>query len=107
MANSLLIVCRSIGILFHMTLEEIIGSNVRGFRKRLGLTQEGLAELAVLHPTFVGDIERSNANMSIETLKKLSKALKVDPQVLLIKGAFTDAEEYQQLPEASKAKKKK
>ena len=102
-----MIVGAAIGILFPMTLEEIIGSNVRGFRKRLGLTQERLAELAMLHPTYVGDIERSQANMSIETLKKLSKALKVEPQILLVKGAFTDAEEYQRLPESKTVKKKK
>ena len=81
-------------LLFH-ELEEIIGSNIRGFRKRLRLTQEKLAEHANLHPTFVGDIERANVNMSIETLKKLAKALKVEPQILLIKGAFFDAEIYQ------------
>ena len=78
-----------------MKLEEIIGSNVRGFRKRLKLTQERLADHADLHPTFVGDIERAKANMTIETLKKISKALKVEPQILLIKGAFFDAELYQ------------
>lgn len=87
-----------------MNLQEIIGSNVRGFRKRLGLTQEKLAELATLHPTYVGDIERASVNLSIETLRKLAKALKVEPHVLLIKAAFTDAEEYQVLPERKKRK---
>jgi transcriptional regulator with XRE-family HTH domain len=78
-----------------MKLEEIIGTNVRGFRKHLHLTQEQLAEKADLHPTFVGDIERSNANITIDTLKKLAKALGVEPHVLLIKGSFLDVEEYQ------------
>ena len=77
-----------------MKLESIIGSNVRGFRKHLNLTQERLAEKADLHPTFVGDIERSNANITIDTLRKLAKALKVEPQTLLIKGSFLDAEEH-------------
>ena len=77
-----------------MKLESIIGSNVRGFRKHLGLTQEKLAEKADLHPTFVGDIERSNANITIDTLKKLAKALKVGPQILLIKGSFLEVEEH-------------
>jgi transcriptional regulator with XRE-family HTH domain len=78
-----------------MELEEIIGSNVRGFRKRLELTQEQLAEKADLHPTVVGDIERANANITIDTLKKLAQALKVEPRTLLFKGAFLDADEHQ------------
>ncbi len=77
-----------------MKLEAIIGSNVRGFRKHFGLTQEKLAEKADLHPTFVGDIERSNANITIDTLKKLAKALRIEPQILLIKGSFLDVEEH-------------
>ncbi|MEP7235098.1 MAG: helix-turn-helix transcriptional regulator, partial [Ignavibacteriota bacterium] len=59
------------------------------------ITQERLAELADLHPTYVGDIERAKVNLSIQTLQKLSKALKVEPQNLLIKGAFFDPEKYQ------------
>ena len=78
-----------------MQLEEIIGSNVRGFRKNLRLTQEQLSEEADLHPTMIGDIERSNSNITIETLKKLAKALKVEAHILLTKGAFLDAEQYQ------------
>jgi len=78
-----------------MKLETIIGTNVRGFRKNLRLTQEKLAERANLHPTFLGDIERANANMSIDTLKKLAKALKVEPYILLVKGSFLDSELHQ------------
>lgn len=78
-----------------MKLESIIGSNVRGFRKNLNLTQERLAEKSELHPTFLGDIERANVNMSIETLRKLAKALRVEPYVLLLKGSFLDPELYQ------------
>jgi transcriptional regulator with XRE-family HTH domain len=80
-----------------MQLEEILGSNVRGFRKNLGLTLEQLSEAADLHSTWVGDIERSHANITIETLKKLANALKVDADILLRKGAFLDAEKYQRV----------
>jgi transcriptional regulator with XRE-family HTH domain len=80
-----------------MELEAIVASNVRGFRKRLSLTQEQLADKANLHPTYVGDIERSDANTSIATLKKLGKALKVEPYILLMKGSCLDAELYQKL----------
>ncbi len=78
-----------------MELEEVIANNVRGFRKRLSFTQEKLAEYANLHPTYVGDIERNDANISIATLKKLAKALKVEPHILLIKGSCLDPEKYQ------------
>ncbi len=38
-----------------------------------------LAELAGLHVTFVGAIERGKRNLSLVTIVKLAKALKVKP----------------------------
>lgn len=39
-------------------LEKIIGRIVAARRKRLGLSQEALAEATGLHPTYIGLIER-------------------------------------------------
>lgn len=78
-----------------MKLEIIVGENVRGFRTRLGISQEKLAEFANLHRTFIGTIERAEQNISVATISKISKALKVPPFALFIKDAFLDAEKYQ------------
>lgn len=63
---------------------KLIGDRIRGFRKAKRLTQEKLAELADLHPTFLSEIENGKANYSISTLLSISKALKVNPAELFL-----------------------
>ena len=63
---------------------KLLGDRIRGFRKAKGLTQEKLAELADLHPTFVSEIETGKANYSISTLLSISNALKVNPAELFL-----------------------
>lgn len=45
-------------------------------RLRLGLSQEKLAEVADCHRNFVGNIERGEQNLSIDSLVRFSTALK-------------------------------
>jgi transcriptional regulator with XRE-family HTH domain len=54
-----------------------LGDNIRTQRKTLGLTQEKLAEKAELHPVYIGSVERGEENVSIDSLVRISKALKV------------------------------
>lgn len=63
---------------------KLIGDRIRGFRKAKGLTQEKLAELADLHPTFLSEIETGKANYSISALLSISNALKVNPAELFL-----------------------
>lgn len=58
---------------------ETLGRNVRSARKRAKLTQEELAELADLHPTYVGGIERGERNIGVLNLIGLARALSVGP----------------------------
>ena len=60
-----------------------LAANLRTARKQRGLSQEGLAELANLHRTYVGGIERSERNVSIDNIEKLARALKLDISELL------------------------
>ena len=55
----------------------LFGMAVRRQRESLGLSQEGLAEIADVHHNFVGLIERGQQNLSIDSMVKFSKALKV------------------------------
>jgi len=80
-----------------MKLEEIIGTNVRGFRENLGLSQEKFALQAGLHRTFIGTVERAEQNLSIASIRKLADALKVDAYVLLIEGAYKNAKKVQRI----------
>jgi transcriptional regulator with XRE-family HTH domain len=54
-----------------------IGLRIRHFRKAADLSQEKLAELSDLHPVYVGNVERGEENISIDSLVRIAHALKV------------------------------
>ena len=61
----------------------LLGRNIRKLRQKLGVSQEALAELAELHRTYVGGIERGERNVSLLNIVVLARALKVAPAKLL------------------------
>jgi transcriptional regulator with XRE-family HTH domain len=63
----------------------IIGSNVRHYRTVLGLSQEKLAELARLHRTYVGAVERGERNISAKNIAKIAEVLGIEPYRLMQK----------------------
>lgn len=60
-----------------------IGSNIRFHRKKLGLSQEQLADLADLHRTYIGSVERGERNISALNIEKIAAVLGVEPAKLL------------------------
>lgn len=54
-----------------------IGAQIRRRRRELRLTQEELAEMADIAPSFLGHVERGTRKPSVETLVRLSEALGV------------------------------
>ena len=57
--------------------------NLRARRKALGISQEELADLAGLHRTYVGSVERGERNVSIDNIERLADALHLDVVELL------------------------
>ena len=51
------------------------GNKVRNERVRLGLSQEELASKANVHRTYVGMVERTEKNITLENIEKIAKAL--------------------------------
>ena len=60
-----------------------IAANVRSRREAGNLTQEKLGELAEFHRTYVSQLERCKANISIDGLERIARILGVDTAELL------------------------
>lgn len=54
-----------------------VGRRIRYYRKRKNLSQEKLAELCNLHPTYIGQVERGEKNASLESICRISEGLGV------------------------------
>jgi transcriptional regulator with XRE-family HTH domain len=65
-----------------VALDRTLGSNLRRCRREAGLTQEQLAHLADLHPTYVSLMERGQRNPGFEILVKLVGALGIEADAL-------------------------
>jgi transcriptional regulator with XRE-family HTH domain len=63
--------------------KQILGDNIRLARQLKGLSQEELAELACLHRTYIGSVERGERNVSLENIVSISRALQLHPTNLL------------------------
>ncbi len=55
------------------------GTRLRELRREKGISQEKLAEIAELHRTYVGGIERGERNVSLDNIWKLAEALGISP----------------------------
>lgn len=60
-----------------------IGEKLYAVRKKSGMTQAEVAELAGLSDRTYADIERGTVNMRIETVLKICRALGITPDALL------------------------
>ena len=56
---------------------------LRNERLVRGISQEALAELAGLHRTYVGSVERGERNIAVDNMEALAKALNLDISDLL------------------------
>lgn len=62
----------------------LFGHNVQQARKKQEISQEKLAELAGVHRTYIGMIERAEKNITLCNIEKIAKALKVEIKDLLV-----------------------
>ncbi len=58
-------------------LLDVVAKNIRIHRRRMHLSQEALAEKADLHRTYIGMVERSEKNITLLSLQRISWALNV------------------------------
>ena len=58
-------------------IAKVLGQRIRNCRTAKHLSQEKLAELSGVHPTYIGQIERGEKNATIESIEKISAALNI------------------------------
>lgn len=71
----------------------IFAKNLRKFRLKRKLSQEDLADLAGIHRTYVGSVERAERNISIDNMERLANSLECSIAELLVE----DAEELEEI----------
>lgn len=69
-----------------MDVVQLLGENVRYYRKQKGITQEQLAADAGMERSYVSDMERGTRNPSVAALGRIADALGVEPHVLLMQS---------------------
>jgi len=53
----------------------VFARNMKSFRLQNNISQEKLAELAGLHRTYIGSVERGERNIAIDNMEKIAIAL--------------------------------
>lgn len=67
----------------------MFGKNVQKIRKNRHLSQEQLAELAGVHRTYIGMIERAEKNITLCNIERIAKGLNV-PIIDLLSNKIND-----------------
>lgn len=70
---------------------QLLGANVRRYRKLKGMTQEELALEAGMERSYVSDLKRGTRNPSVRALGRIADALGVEAAALLERTAESEA----------------
>ncbi len=68
--------------------QRLFGEVVRAERMKLGLSQDELAHRSNLNRVYMGEVERGEKSVSIETIAKIATALKVKGGELLLRAGI-------------------
>lgn len=70
-----------------------IGNRIRAEREYLGLTREKFAEIVDLSSFYIGQIERGDRTMSLDTLLKIADSLKLSIDYI-VRGKSYDIKDF-------------
>ena len=68
--------------------QQLFGEVVRAERTKLGWSQDELAHRSGLNRVYMGEVERGEKAVSIETIAKIAAALKIKGGELLLKAGI-------------------
>jgi transcriptional regulator with XRE-family HTH domain len=66
-----------------MDVVEVLGANVRRYRKLAGISQEELSHRSGLKRSYISDLERGTRNPTVRALGRLAEALNTKAANLL------------------------
>lgn len=58
-------------------IQTALGARIRELRKAREWSQEGLAAASGLHWTYIGQVERGERNLTLQSMQAIAKALKI------------------------------
>ena len=64
-------------------LRQNVGDNLRAYREARELSQEDFADRLGVHRTYLGGVERGERNLTLATVEKIARQLKMEPLALL------------------------
>jgi transcriptional regulator with XRE-family HTH domain len=64
-------------------LQRAVGRNLKAYRKARGLSQEDFAELAGVHRTYMGSVERGERNLTLKSVERIAERIDLDPTALI------------------------
>jgi transcriptional regulator with XRE-family HTH domain len=65
-------------------IQAALGARIRELRKAREWSQEDLAAASDLHWTYIGQVERGERNLTLQSLKAIAKALNLKMSELLV-----------------------
>ncbi|MBQ3055059.1 MAG: helix-turn-helix transcriptional regulator [Oscillospiraceae bacterium] len=71
----------------------LFGKRIRSIRNSKNISQERLAEMSGLHPTYIGQLERGEKSPTLESIYKISKGLEMTVGALFSHMEGTSEEE--------------
>jgi len=73
-----------------MTIQRLVGRDLKRYREAAGLSQEALAFECGLHRTYVSGVERGVRNPTVVVLERLAQPLEIEPWRLLLVQETSD-----------------
>lgn len=61
----------------------LLANNIKYYRSTFKMSQEQLAELAELHPTYISNIEQGKRNISLQNVYQIANAFDMSVSELL------------------------
>ncbi len=71
-----------------MDIVKVFGTNVKKYRKKLGLSQEAFAEKCGLHRTYISAIECNRRSIALENVQRIADALGIDSYKLFVEESY-------------------